>query len=113
MLFEAKNPFFAHYVLPRAQGNKRPSVVPNESIIRVLHGLNPLRILESSCDSSRSIDRRKYNGDAISRVGFDDGTFRSHLYGIVVYWGMGKGSRVWKGEEGEGVRPNRPTKGDG
>ena len=42
-----KNPFIAHYVLPRAQGNERPSVVPDERIILVLHGLNPLRILES------------------------------------------------------------------
>ena len=25
---------------------------------------------------------------------------------------MGKGLRVWLGEEGEGVRPNRPVEGD-
>ena len=41
ILFDAKNSFIAHYVLPWAQGNERPSVVPDESIILVLHGLNP------------------------------------------------------------------------
>ena len=27
-------------------------------------------------------------------------------------WGMGKGSGVWQGEEGEGVGPNMPIEGD-
>ena len=57
----------------------------NESIILGLHGLNPLWILESSGDSSRFRDRIKKNGgDAISRVGFDDVTFRSCFHGIMV-----------------------------
>ena len=51
ILFDAKNSFVAHYVLPRGRGNERPSVVPNESIILKLHGLNPLRILESSSNN--------------------------------------------------------------
>ena len=72
-----KNPFVTHYVLTWAQGNERPSSVPDESIIFVLHGLNPLQILESSSDSAGFRDRWKYGGEAISRVGFDDDTFRS------------------------------------
>ena len=47
ILFDAKSPFVAHYVLPHAQGNERPSATPNESIILILHGLNLLQILES------------------------------------------------------------------
>ena len=69
ILFDAKNPFVGHYVLPRAQGNKRPSAVLNESIILVLHGLNPLQILESLGDIARFRDRWKDSGKAISRVG--------------------------------------------
>ena len=69
--------FFAHYVLPRAQGKERPSVILDESIILVLHGLNPLRVLESSSDSAGFKDGWKDGGEAISRVGFDDGTFKS------------------------------------
>ena len=42
ILFDLKTPFFAHYVLPQAQENERPSVIPDESIILVLHSLNPL-----------------------------------------------------------------------
>ena len=57
ILFDAKSPFVAHYVLPRALGNERPSVVLNESIMLVLHGLNPLRILESLGDSARFRER--------------------------------------------------------
>ena len=57
ILFHAKNPFVAHYVLPPAWGNERLSVVPDESIILVLHGLNPLRILESSGDNAGFKDR--------------------------------------------------------
>ena len=47
ILFDAKNPFVAHYILPWARGNKRPSTVLDKSIIFFLHSLNPLRILES------------------------------------------------------------------
>ena len=59
ILFDAKNPFVAHYVLPHSRGNERPSSVPYESIILVLHDLNPLRILESSGDSVGFRDRWK------------------------------------------------------
>ena len=59
ILFDAKYPFVAHYVLPRAQGNRSPSVIPDESIILVLHGLNPLRILESLGDNAGFRDRWK------------------------------------------------------
>ena len=52
ILFDKKNPFVAHYVLPQAQGNQRPSVVPNESIILILHGPNSLQILKSSGNSA-------------------------------------------------------------
>ena len=40
ILFDAKNPVVAHYVPPQAQGNERSSVVSDESITLVLHGLN-------------------------------------------------------------------------
>ena len=79
-----KNPFVAHYVLPWALGNKRPSVFSDESIILGLHGLNPLQILESSVDNARFRDRWKYGGEAISRVEFDNGTFRFGLHGMLV-----------------------------
>ena len=42
ILFDAKNSFVSHYVLPRARGIERPSVILDESIILTLHGLNPL-----------------------------------------------------------------------
>ena len=84
ILFDVKNPFFSHYVLPWAWGNKIPSAILNERIILVLHGLNPLRILESLVDSARFRDRWKDDGEAISRVGFDDGSFRSGLHGMMV-----------------------------
>ena len=84
ILFDATNPFVAHYVLPRARGIKRPSVVPDESIILVLHGLNRLRILESLGDSAWFRDRWKEGGKAITRVGFDYGTFRLGLHGMMV-----------------------------
>ena len=83
ILFDVKNPFVAYYVLPRVRGNKRLSVVSDERIILALHGLNPLRILESSGDSARFRDRWKEGGEAISRVG-DVGTFRSGLHGMMV-----------------------------
>ena len=79
-----KNPFVSHYVLPWARGNERPNVIPDESIILVLHGLNPLRILESLGNNAVFRDRWKYGGEAISRVGFDDGTFRSGLHRMMV-----------------------------
>ena len=85
ILFDAKkNPFFAHNVLPRARRNERPSVISDESIILILHGLNPLQILESSGDSAGFKDRWKNSGEAISWAGFNDGTFRSGLHGMVV-----------------------------
>ena len=84
ILFDAKNPFVAHYVLPRVWGNERPSVVSDKSIILGLHGLNPLQIFESSGDSVGFSDKWKDGGEAISRVGFDDVTFRSSLHGMMV-----------------------------
>ena len=87
ILFDEKNPFIAHYVLPRACENDRPSVVLDESIILVLHGLNPLRILESSGNNTGFRDRWKDGGEAISQVGFDDGTFRLCLHGMMVELG--------------------------
>ena len=84
ILFDAKNPFVAHYVLPRARANERPSVVSDESIILELHDLKPLQILESSNDSAGFKYRWKAGGEAKSHVGFDDGTFRSGLHGMVV-----------------------------
>ena len=109
ILFDEKNLFVAHYVLPRSWGIKRPRAIPDESIILVVHDLNPLQILESSSDSAGFRDRWKDSGETISRVGFDDDTFRLGLLGG---GGMGKGSGVWLGGEGEGARPNKPTKGD-
>ena len=82
-MFDAKNPFVAHYVLPWTRGNERPSAVPEESIILVLHGLNLLQILESSGDSVGFKDKWKDGDEAITRVGFDDDTFRSGLHGIM------------------------------
>ena len=79
-----KKPIFSHYVLPQARGNKRLSVVPDESIILVPHGLNPLRILESLGDHVGFKDRWKDSGEAISQVGFDDDTFRSSLHGMMI-----------------------------
>ena len=84
ILFDAKNPFVSYYVLPRARGNERLSVIPDESIILVLRGLNPLWNLESSGDNVGFIDRWKYGGEAISRVGFNDDAFRLGLHGIMV-----------------------------
>ena len=84
ILFDAKNLIVAHYVLPRARENERPSVVLDESIILGLHGLNPLQILKSSGDSVGFRDRWKAGGEAISRVGFEHITFRSGLHGMMV-----------------------------
>ena len=70
ILFDAKHPFVAHYILPRAWGNKRPSTIPDESIIFFPHNLNPLRILESSGDSVGFRESGKYGGEAISQVGW-------------------------------------------
>ena len=93
ILFDAKTPFVAYYVLPWARGNERLSVVLNESIILVLHGLNPLQILEISGDSVGFRDRWKDDGEAISRVGFDDGTFRFGLHRMMVEWESGSMAR--------------------
>ena len=75
LFYAKKTPFVAHYVLPPAWGNERPSVALVESIILGLHGLNPLQILESIRNSAR----------------FDNGTFRSGLHGMMVERGMGDG----------------------
>ena len=75
ILFDVKNPFVAHYVLPQARENEKPSADSDESIILVLHDLNPLQLLESLSDSVGFRDRWKYSGEAISRVGFDNDTF--------------------------------------
>ena len=69
---------------PEARGNERPSVILDESIILVMHGLNPLQILESSRYSAGFRDKLKYGGEAICWVGFEDGTFRSGLHGMMV-----------------------------
>ena len=69
---------------PLCSANERPSAVTDDNIILVLHGLNPLRILESLDDSARFRDRWKKGDEVISRVGFDDGTFRSSLHGMMV-----------------------------
>ena len=52
IFFYAKNPFIALYILPWARGNERLSVISDESIILVLHGLNLILILESSGDNA-------------------------------------------------------------
>ena len=84
ILFDTKIPFVAYCFLPQARGNERPSSFLDECIILILHGLNPLRILESLGDTAGFRDRWKEGGESISLVGFDDGTFRSGLYGTVV-----------------------------
>ena len=84
ILFDAKHPFVSHYILPRARGNKRPSIVPDESIIFFLHSLKPLWILESSGDNAGFRERGKYGGETISRVGFGDDIFRAGLHGMKV-----------------------------
>ena len=66
------------------RGTRDQSVILDESIILVLHGLSPLRILESLGDSVGFRDRWKDNGEAIFLVGFDDGTFRSSLHKMMV-----------------------------
>ena len=72
-------------------GGTRASVIPDESIILVLHGPNPLWILESSDDSAGFKERWKYDGEAISLVGFYDGTFKLGLHGMMVWWCRGDG----------------------
>ena len=84
ILFDTKHPFFAHYIQPRAWGNKRLSTVPDESIIFFLHNLNPFQILESLDDSAGFKERGKYGSEAISRFGFGDGVFRAGLHGMKV-----------------------------
>ena len=66
--------------------------------------------MESSSYSVGFREKGKYGGEAISRVGFDDDILRAGLHGGE---GMGKGLGGCLGEGGEGVRPNRPTDGDG
>ena len=84
ILFDAKHPFVAHYILPRDWENKRLSTIPNESIILFLHSINSLRILESSEDNARFRERGKYGGETISRVGFGVDIFRVGLHGMKV-----------------------------
>ena len=84
ILFDVKNPFVAHYVLPRAWGNERPSVIPEEHIILGLHGLKPLRILKSLSDIAGFRDSWKDSSEAISWVGIDVDTFRSSLHVMMV-----------------------------
>ena len=84
ILFDSKNPFVANFLLPWARGNERPSDILDENIILKLHGLNPLRILESLGGSTGFKYRWKDDREAISRVGFDDGTFRLGLHGMMV-----------------------------
>ena len=50
----------------------------------MLHGLNPLRILESLGNGVGFRDRWKDGNEAISWVEFDDDTFRSSLHGMMV-----------------------------
>ena len=59
-------------------------MILDESIIFLLHRLNPLEILESFSDSAGFSDSWKYGGEAIFQVGFDDGIFRASLHGIMV-----------------------------
>ena len=84
ILFDTKNPFVAHYILPWSRGNQSPSIVLDESIIFFLHRLNPLGILESLGDSARFRDSWNYGGEAIFRVGFEDDIFRVGLHGMMV-----------------------------
>ena len=61
-----------------------PKFVPDKSIIFLLHRMNPLGILESLGDSARFSDSWNYGGEAIFRVGFDDGIFRAGLHEMMV-----------------------------
>ena len=45
------------------------------------HCLNPHAILESLGDSAGFNESWNYGGEAIFRVGFDDGIFRAGLHG--------------------------------
>ena len=45
---------------------------------------DPLRILESLCDSVWFSDSWNYGGEAIFQVGFDDGIFRADFHGMIV-----------------------------
>ena len=40
ILFDAKHPFVAHYILPQSQGNQSPSTVTDESIVFFLESLS-------------------------------------------------------------------------
>ena len=52
-----------------------------------MHCLNPLGILESSGDSAGFSDRCNEGGEAIFRVGFEDGIFKAGLHRMKVTWG--------------------------
>ena len=89
ILFNAKHPFVAHNILPRSRGNKSLGTIQDESIIFFLHRLNLLRILESSSDNAGFSDKWNEGGEAIFRVGFEDGIFKAGLHGMKVQWGRG------------------------
>ena len=90
ILFDAKHPFVAYYILPRAQGNQSPIVVQYESIIFFLHSLEPFGISESFGNSAGLGDIRNSGGETIFGVAFDDGIFREGLHGMMGEWERGR-----------------------
>ena len=50
----------------------------------LLHRLNPLGILESLDNNARFSNSWNYGGEAIFRVGLEDGIFRTSLHGMMV-----------------------------
>ena len=84
ILFDVKHPFVAYYILLQSQGNQRPSIVSDESIIFFLHRLNPLGILESLGDSAGFKDSWNYGSETIFMVGFEDDIFRVDLHGMII-----------------------------
>ena len=75
ILFDAKHPFVAHYILPQSQGNQSPSTVSDESIVF---------FLESLSDNAGCRDSWNYGGEAIFCVRFEDDIFRAGLHGMMV-----------------------------
>ena len=57
ILFNAKHPFVAYYIMPRSRGNQSLSAVSDESIVFFLHRHNPLGILKSLGNSARFSER--------------------------------------------------------
>ena len=64
IMFDAKYPFFAHYILPRRH--------------------NPLGVPKSLGNSAWFSEGRKHGGEAIFWVVFDDGIFSTSLHGMKV-----------------------------